>query len=93
MLKHDLRAMGHGSADYCHLLIECIKLAYADREQYYGDPAQTLVPGEVLLSDSRITSYNVCYTKLLRTPASPTSKRKPSRPFWEEKPLRTEPSC
>ncbi|MDX1375443.1 MAG: gamma-glutamyltransferase [Burkholderiales bacterium] len=52
MLRHDLRAMGHGSADYCHLLVESIKLAYADREQYYGDPAQTLVPGEVLLSDA-----------------------------------------
>jgi gamma-glutamyltranspeptidase/glutathione hydrolase len=52
MLRHDLRAMGHGSADYCHLLIESMKLAYADREQYYGDPAQTLVPGEVLLSDA-----------------------------------------
>jgi gamma-glutamyltranspeptidase/glutathione hydrolase len=52
MLRHDLRAMGHGSADYCHLLVESMKLAYADREQYYGDPAQTLVPGEVLLSDA-----------------------------------------
>jgi len=52
MLRHDLRAMGHGSADYCHLLVECMKLAYADREQYYGDPAQALVPGEVLLSES-----------------------------------------
>ncbi len=52
MLRHDLRAMGHGSADYCHLLVECMKLAYADREQYYGDPAHTLVPSEVLLSDA-----------------------------------------
>ena len=52
MLRHDLRAMGHGSADYCHLLVESMKLAYADREQYYGDPAHTLVPGEVLLSDA-----------------------------------------
>ena len=26
MLRHDLRALGHGSADYCHLLVECIKL-------------------------------------------------------------------
>jgi gamma-glutamyltranspeptidase/glutathione hydrolase len=52
MLRHDLPTMGHGSADYCHLLVECMKLAYADREQYYGDPAQTLVPGEVLLSEA-----------------------------------------
>jgi gamma-glutamyltranspeptidase/glutathione hydrolase len=36
-----------GSADYCHLLIEAMKLAFADREQYYGDG---MVPGEVLLS-------------------------------------------
>lgn len=52
MLRHDLRAMGHNSADYCHLLVESVKLACADREQYYGDPAQTPVPGEVLLSEA-----------------------------------------
>lgn len=46
----DLQAMGHNSADYLHVLIESIKLAFADREQYYGDPAQALVPGDVLLS-------------------------------------------
>ena len=40
-----------GSADYLHLLIEAMKLAFADREQYYGDPAKTMVPSEVLLSD------------------------------------------
>lgn len=51
MLRHDPVAMGHGSADYCHLLVECMKLAYADREQYYGDPTQAMVPAEVLLSD------------------------------------------
>lgn len=52
MLRHDPVAMGHGSADYCHLLVECMKLAYADREQYYGDPSQVMVPAEVLLSDA-----------------------------------------
>ena len=31
-------------------MIEAIKLAFADREQYYGDPSQALVPAEVLLS-------------------------------------------
>ena len=52
MLRHDLRALGHNSADYCHLLVESMKLAYADREQYYGDPAQALIPGELLLSEA-----------------------------------------
>jgi len=51
MSHFDLKTMGPGSADYCHLLIEAMKLAFADREQYYGDPAQALVPGEVLLSE------------------------------------------
>ena len=45
MSRFDLKAMGPGSADYCHLLIEAMKLAFADREQYYGDPTQAPVPG------------------------------------------------
>ena len=51
MRRFDLRAMGQGSADYLHLLIEATKLAFADREQYYGDPAKVMIPAEVLLSD------------------------------------------
>jgi gamma-glutamyltranspeptidase/glutathione hydrolase len=51
MWRYDLKSIGFGTPDYCHLLIEAMKLAYADREQYYGDPAHTLVPGEILLSD------------------------------------------
>jgi gamma-glutamyltranspeptidase / glutathione hydrolase len=50
MARFDLKAMGPASADYCHLLIEAMKLAFADREQYYGDPQKAMVPGEVLLS-------------------------------------------
>jgi gamma-glutamyltranspeptidase / glutathione hydrolase len=34
----DLRAMGPGSADFVHTVVECAKLAYADREAWYGDP-------------------------------------------------------
>ena len=46
----DLAAMGHNSADYVHVWIECAKLAFADREFYYGDPAFVEVPMERLLS-------------------------------------------
>jgi gamma-glutamyltranspeptidase/glutathione hydrolase len=35
----DLRAMGQGSADFVHTVTECAKLAFADREAWYGDPA------------------------------------------------------
>jgi gamma-glutamyltranspeptidase / glutathione hydrolase len=48
----DLHALGHGSTQYCHLLIEAMKLAFADREQYYGDPTQASVPSDILLSAS-----------------------------------------
>jgi len=49
--QFDLRQIGFGTPDYCHLLIEAMKLAYADREQYYGDPQQAWVPAEILLSE------------------------------------------
>ncbi len=47
---YDLAAMGHNSADYLHTFIECAKLAFADREAYYGDPLFDDVPFGVLLS-------------------------------------------
>jgi gamma-glutamyltranspeptidase/glutathione hydrolase len=51
ILQHlDLKALGHNSADYLHTWIECAKLAFADREAYYGDPAFDAVPLDVLLS-------------------------------------------
>ena len=46
----DLQALGHNSADYLHTWIECAKLAFADREAYYGDPRFDDVPFDVLLS-------------------------------------------
>ena len=48
--QFDLRAMKHNSADYLHTLVEALKLAYADRDSYYGDQAFVQVPGEGLLS-------------------------------------------
>ena len=51
ILQHlDLKAMGHNSADYLHAWIETAKLAFADREAYYGDPDFDAVPFDVLLS-------------------------------------------
>jgi gamma-glutamyltranspeptidase/glutathione hydrolase len=47
----DLGALGHNSAEYIHVVLEAMKLAFADREQYYGDPDQVPVPLQALLSD------------------------------------------
>src|SRR5438445_8577871 len=38
----DLRALGHNSARYIHVVTEALKLAFADREQYYGDREDAL---------------------------------------------------
>jgi gamma-glutamyltranspeptidase/glutathione hydrolase len=46
----DLAALGHNSADYIHQLTEALKLAFADREAYYGDPAVVEVPVATLIS-------------------------------------------
>jgi gamma-glutamyltranspeptidase/glutathione hydrolase len=46
----DLRAMGHLSADSIHVMTEAMKLAYADRDRHYGDPAFVTVPMTGLLS-------------------------------------------
>ena len=47
----DIGALGHNSADYLHTWVESAKLAFADREAYYGDPAFDEVPIDLLLSD------------------------------------------
>ncbi len=46
----DLAAMGHVSAEYVHTVTECAKLAFADREAWYGDPEFADVPIDELLS-------------------------------------------
>jgi gamma-glutamyltranspeptidase/glutathione hydrolase len=48
----DLDGLDPTSADFIHLLVECSKLAYADREAFYGDPDFVEVPMAALLSDA-----------------------------------------
>lgn len=48
--SYDLKALKHNSPDYVHTLTEAIKLAFADRDRYYGDPFFVKVPGTELLS-------------------------------------------
>ncbi len=52
----DLTSMGAGSADAIHTATEAIKLAYADRDRYYGDPDFVKVPMDALLSDAYTVS-------------------------------------
>ena len=48
----DVAELGHNSADYIHVITEAMKLAFADRERFYGDPRFVDVPMEKLLSEA-----------------------------------------
>ncbi|MBI3434118.1 MAG: gamma-glutamyltransferase family protein [Proteobacteria bacterium] len=52
--------------DFIHTLVECSKLAYADRETFYGDPQFVAVPMATLLSDA----YNDARRRLIGDAAS-----------------------
>jgi gamma-glutamyltranspeptidase/glutathione hydrolase len=47
----DLAGMGPASVEFVHTVVECAKLALADREAFYGDPAFVDVPLDTLLGD------------------------------------------
>ena len=46
----DIAALGHNSVQYVHTVTEAMKLCFADRERYYGDPKFVDVPLARLLS-------------------------------------------
>jgi gamma-glutamyltranspeptidase/glutathione hydrolase len=62
----DLDDLDPCGAEFIHLQVECAKLAYADREAFYGDPDFVDVPMATLLSDA----YNAERRKLVRPTAS-----------------------
>ncbi|PWU06137.1 MAG: gamma-glutamyltranspeptidase [Terriglobia bacterium] len=62
----DLATMRLNSSEYIHTLVESLKLAYADRDTYYGDPKFVKVPEDRLLSKE----YGAERRKLITTQAS-----------------------
>jgi gamma-glutamyltranspeptidase / glutathione hydrolase len=62
----DLGGLDPAGPDFIHLLVECSKLAFADREKFYGDPNFVKVPDRVLLSEA----YNAERRRLIGEQAS-----------------------
>ena len=63
---YDLDGMDPTGPQFIHLQVECAKLAFADREAFYGDPDFVKVPIDTLLSEK----YNSERRKLISNKAS-----------------------
>jgi len=66
MKQFNLSRIDPTDAGFIHTLVECSKLAYADRDKFYGDPDFVEVPLATLLSDA----YNAERKKLVGERAS-----------------------
>src|SRR5262249_46656022 len=69
LATHDLRALGHNSARYIHVVSESLKLAFADRERYYGDVPT--VPLAALLAPSYLAERAALIRPARAIPAAP----------------------
>lgn len=80
---YPLESYGHNSAAYLHRVIESMKLAYADRSRYMGDPDQTVIPTEALISKE----YGAERRKLINAERAKTAEEiGPGNPVPTESP-------
>jgi gamma-glutamyltranspeptidase/glutathione hydrolase len=49
--SYDLKKMGQNSPDYIHAVTEALKLGFADRDRFYGDPNFVKIPAQLLSKD------------------------------------------
>jgi gamma-glutamyltranspeptidase/glutathione hydrolase len=69
----DLSAMDPAGPDFVHVVVEAMKLAFADREVYYGDPNFAQIPTEYLLSEG----YNAVAPQADRQPSLARTAARP----------------
>ena len=84
--QYPVKENGSGSAQNIHLLAESMKLAYADRSEYLGDPDHVDVPIKGLTSKAYAQELAA---KISLNKALPSSKIKPGKPAPFESPETT----
>ena len=67
----DLASMGHNSAEYIHTVSQALNLAFADRQQYVGDPDFVDVPMDDLLSEEYLAQRRSLIDPDLAWPGTP----------------------
>ncbi len=99
---YDLKKMGHLSPDYIHVVTEALKLAFADRDEHYGDPLFVDVPLRALLSDPytimRRALIDMGRASLARRPGDPDRMRpmkadRPAQDALSAIPVRDTTTC
>jgi gamma-glutamyltranspeptidase/glutathione hydrolase len=80
--------MGHLSASSIHVMTEAMKLAYADRDRHYGDPAFVKVPMTGLLSKAYAERR-----RGLIDPMRASLEQRPGNPLPFEGPTTTLQNC
>ena len=48
---YDLKKLGHNSPEYIHTVTEALKLGFADRDRFYGDPNFVKIPAQLLTKE------------------------------------------
>ena len=86
---YDLVQMRHSSADFIHVINEAMKLAYADRDAYYGDPLFADVPLDKLLSPEytriRRELIDMQHASVIQRPGDPLAGKailEGYKPLW-----------
>lgn len=74
----DLKSLGQNTANTIHLMAETMKLAYADRSLFLGDPDFIDVPVKEL-TEQKYADY--LRTKINKNKATPSTEIRPSNPF------------
>ena len=69
----NLRSMGWNTAEYIHIIVEALKLAYADRDTYYADPKFAEIPAALL------TKTYAAQRRELIEPTQASSEFRPGR--------------
>ena len=82
----DVRALGHNSTDYAHVVTETMKLAFADRDCFIADPRFVDVPLHALLSDAFARERRALIRMDRAAPGMPPAGRVPGRTPHREPP-------
>ena len=76
---YDLKKMGQNSPQYIHTVTEALKLGFADRDRFYGDPNFVKIPTQELLSKNyaamRRTLIDERRASLAQRPGDPTNMK------------------